>query len=290
MRKSYIKVDLSGNKKYSNLGPTSPDSRLGLTFKGMREKETEIQTVDSLDVVVLTKNSERMLEACLVSIYRNVPVNNLIIVDGFSTDATLNIVGRFQKKHGNVILIQDRGTRGSARQKAISRVKTDWFMFVDSDVILCEGWFDKARKLMKANVGAIWGMEIWSVLRKMKILNLFERVTMKIFEKRGGTHDLLVRTEAVNDIQIPSNLHTYEDSYIKSWICRKGYDVLPAYEPYCIHYRPEGVWTVNQSVRFIASDLKLAAKHPSLMLSYAFYAAIVLGQSVLQAAGTSRSR
>jgi glycosyltransferase involved in cell wall biosynthesis len=256
----------------------------------MRQKEKEIQAVVSLDVVVLTKNSERMLEACLFSIYRNVPVHNLIIVDGFSTDATLNIVGRFQTKYGNVILIQDRGTRGSARQKAIRRVKTDWFMFVDSDVILCEGWFDKATKLMKANVGAIWGMEIWSVLRKMKVLNLFERMTMKIFEKRGGTHDLLVRTEAVKDIQIPSNLHTYEDSYIKSWICRKGYDVLPAYEPYCIHYRPEDVWTVNQSIGFIASDLRLAAKHPSLILSYAFYAAIVLGQSVLQATENSRNR
>jgi glycosyltransferase involved in cell wall biosynthesis len=216
----------------------------------------------------------------------------LIIVDGFSTDATRDIVGKFQRKYGNVILIQDRGTRGSARQKAIHRVKTDWFMFVDSDVVLCEGWFDKAKKLMIANtnVGAIWGMEVWSVLRKMKILNLFERMTMKIFEKRGGTHDLLVRTEAVKDIQIPFNLHTYEDSYIKSWICRKGYDVLATYEPYCIHYRPRGVWTVNQSIDFIASDLKLAARHPSLILSYAFYAAIVLGQSVLQATRSGGNR
>jgi glycosyltransferase involved in cell wall biosynthesis len=238
--------------------------------------------VVSLDVVVLTKNSERMLDACLASIYRNVPVNNLIVVDGYSTDATLSIMKRFQEEHGNVIVIQDSGTRGSARQKAIERVQTDWFMFVDSDVILCEGWFEKAKKLIKDNVGAVWGMEIWSVLRKMKILGLFERMTMKIFEKRGGTHDLLVRTEAVKGIRIPFNLHTYEDSYIKSWICRKGYDVVPAYEPYCIHYRPENVWTVNQSIGFIASDLRLAINHPSLILSYAFYTAIVLGQSLLR--------
>lgn len=233
-----------------------------------------------IDIVVLTRNSERVLKECLTSVYKNVPINNLIIVDGYSTDATLEIVKDFQEKHGNVVLIQEKGTRGSARQKAMSKVKTDWFMFVDSDVILCDGWFAKAKKQMKDNVGAIWGMEIWSVLKDTRILGLFERVTMKIFEKRGGTHDLLVRRKAIEDIRIPYHLHTYEDSYIKSWICQNGYKVIPVYDPYCIHYRPEDVWTIKQSVGLVASDLKFAIRHPQLFLPYAFYAAIVLHQNL----------
>jgi glycosyltransferase involved in cell wall biosynthesis len=235
----------------------------------------------TVDVVMLTKNSERLLRQCLTSVYENVPVNNLIVVDGYSADTTLDIVKDFQERYGNVILLQDQGTRGNARQKAISKVKTDWFMFVDSDVILCKGWFAKAERLMKDNVGAIWGIEIWSVLKNMKILGLFERITVKIFESRGGTHDLLVRSKAVEGICIPYRLHTYEDSYIKTWICKKGYDVVPAYEPYCIHYRPENVWTIEQSIGLIASDLKLAVRRPQLILSYAFYAAIVLYQNLL---------
>jgi glycosyltransferase involved in cell wall biosynthesis len=211
-----------------------------------------------------------------------VPVNNLIVVDGFSTDSTLDIVREFQAKYGNVILIKDKGTRGSARQKAMSEVKTEWFMFVDSDVILCDGWFEKAKKLMKGNVGAVWGIEIWSVLRNTRILGLFQRVTMKIFERRGGTHDLLLQRKTVDGICIPSHLHTYEDSYIKSWICKKGYDVVPTYEPYCVHYRPESVWTVRQSIGLIASDLRFAVRHPQLMLSYAFYAVVVLYQNLLR--------
>jgi glycosyltransferase involved in cell wall biosynthesis len=234
-----------------------------------------------IDIIVLTRNSERVLQKCLASIYGNVPVNKLIVVDGYSTDATLKIVGAFQKKYGNVVLIQDKGTRGSARQKGIQEVETNWFMFVDSDVILCDAWFVKAEKLVKDDVGAIWGMEIWSVMRKSKILKLFERVTMKIFEKRGGTHDLLVRRKAVEGIHIPSHLHTYEDSYIRSWICKNGYKVVPAYEPYCIHYRPEIVWTIKESIALIANDLKFAIRYPQLLLSYAFYTAIVLYQNVL---------
>lgn len=246
--------------------------------------------LQKVDVVVLTKNSGRLLRKCLASVYKNVPVNHLIIVDGYSTDSTLEIVNEFQERYGNVVLIQDKGTRGSARQKAIDIVNSDWFVFVDSDVILSDNWFAKAEKLVKDEVGAIWGIEIWSVLRNMKILKLFERVTMKIFERRGGTHDLLVRRKAIEGIHIPVYLHTYEDACIKSWICKKGYRVIPVYEPYCVHFRPENVWTARQNIGFMVSDLKFAIIRPQLMLSYSFYAAIVLYQIFLHYSKSERSK
>ena len=57
--------------------------------------------MQAIDVVMLTKNSEHLLDKCLVSIYANVPVNNLIVVDGFSTDRTLKIVDAFNEKYRN---------------------------------------------------------------------------------------------------------------------------------------------------------------------------------------------
>ncbi len=235
-----------------------------------------------VDVIVLTKNSEETLAKCFASIYRNVPVNRLIVVDGYSEDRTIEIVGKFDKKYHNIVLLSEKGTRGKARQKAIDAVTTEWFMFVDSDVTLCNDWFEKARRLIKPSIGAIWGIEVWSVLRNIAILNLFERITLKIFGKRGGTHDLLVRHQAVKGIRIPSNLHVYEDAYIKSWICKSGYKVVSAYEPYCIHHRPPIVWTIKKSIVLIANDLKYAVRYPQLLLSYAFYAAIVLYQNLLR--------
>jgi len=242
----------------------------------------------AVDVVMLTKNSERLLRRCLASIYENVPVNELIVVDGYSNDSTLKILKESQTRYGKIIVIEDAGTRGSARQKAIAHVKSDWFLFVDSDVILSDGWFAKAEGLMNDDVGAIWGIEIWSVVKSMKILGLFERVTLKIFEGRGGTHDLLVRRKAIEDIRIPYHLHTYEDSYIKSWILKKGYKVIAVYEPYCIHYRPENVWTIKQSIKLIAGDLKFAIRRPTLLLSYAIYTAIAVYQSFLRNSKLSR--
>ena len=236
--------------------------------------------MEPIDVAILTMNSERMLRECINSVYKNLPVNNLIIIDGYSTDTTADIVKEFQEKYRNVNFVQEKGTRGSARQKAIQLVKSDWFVFVDSDVILSKNWFAEAEKLIKDDVGAIWGIEIWSVLKGTKVLKLFERVTLKIFEKRGGTHDLLVRRKTVEDIKIPYQLHTYEDGYIKSWIDKKGYKVLGVYEPYCVHFRSDSVWTTKKHIEFMVSDLKYAVHRPILLLSYGFYSAIVAYQIV----------
>lgn len=228
-----------------------------------------------VDVVVLTKNSGETLERCLKAIYKNVPINRLIVVDGYSTDKTLEIIERFNREHHNVVVISEKGTRGKARQTAIEAVKTEWFVFVDSDVILCNQWFDKAEKLIDNGVGAVWGIELWSVIKNPIVLKLFKHITMKIFQTRGGTHDLLVRHEAIKDIKIPDDLHVFEDTFIKDWITNKGYKVVSTYDPYCIHRRPLDVWTTNTAVNIATDEIKhgLFSKYPKLIPSYTFYVA-----------------
>lgn len=234
-----------------------------------------------IDVIVLTKNSEEKLESCLKSIYENIPVGNIIVVDGYSTDGTLEILDRFDEKYHNIVLIQDKGTRGRARQIGIKEAKTEWFMFVDSDVILCNSWFNKAKQFMKDDVGAIWGIEIWSVIQNPTVLKVFLQITRKIFETRGGTHDLLVRRDAIRDIRIPDNLHVFEDAYVKDWIIKMGYKVIPRYDPYCIHYRPQIVWTVEGSINIICEAIKCRffRKFPKLLLPYSFYVAYFVCRS-----------
>lgn len=234
--------------------------------------------MEPIDVAILTYNSAAKLRECINSVYLNVPVKNLIVVDGFSTDSTPAIVAQFQQRYGNVLFIQEKGTRATARQTAIRLVKGDWFMFVDSDVVLSRNWFAEAEKHVGKDVGAVWGIEIWSVLKGKKILPLFERVTMKIFERRGGTHDMLIRRKTVEDIKIPYQLHTYEDAFIKSWIDNKGYKVLGVYEPHCIHFRADSVWTAKKHVELMVSDLKFALRRPLLLLPYGVYSAVVTYQ------------
>jgi glycosyltransferase involved in cell wall biosynthesis len=226
-----------------------------------------------VEVIIITKNSERMLNECLKAIYENVPLSRLIVVDGYSADRTLEIVSEFQKKHENVLVIQDRGTRATARQKGIDQVKTEWFMFVDSDAILCKNWFKKAEKHLRQNVGAVWGIEVWSTIKNPAILKLFLWITRKIFDLRGGTHDTLIRTELVKDIKIPKALHVFEDAYIKDWITQKGYRLIACYDPFCIHYRPTSVWTIRGSLNIIADSIRAGrlTLFARLTVAYGFY-------------------
>jgi glycosyltransferase involved in cell wall biosynthesis len=223
-----------------------------------------------VDVVIITKNSEHMLSECLKSVYKNVPVNRLIVVDGYSTDKTLEIVREFQKKHGNILLIPDRGNRATARQKGINQVKTEWFMFVDSDAVLCKDWFKKAEKHLGQNVGAVWGIEVWSTIQNPALLKTFLWITRKIFDLRGGTHDTLIRTDLVKDIEIPEFLHVFEDAYIKDWITRKGYNLIACYNPYCLHFRPASVWTIRGSLNIIADAIRFGRLTLLVRLTFAY--------------------
>jgi glycosyltransferase involved in cell wall biosynthesis len=214
------------------------------------DKTVRDMIMQPIDVVVLTKNSEHLLKKCLTAVYENVPVKNLIIVDGFSTDHTLKIINKINEEHGNVKVIKINGSRARAREKGIEQVSTEWFMFVDSDVILGRDWLTKAEKNVKDNVGAIWGVNIDVVpnVKDKRILKLQSLIARQCFGLRGGMHDTLIRHEAVEGIKIPEQLHAYEDAYIIKWIEKKGYKTVVGDEVYCLHYKSPGNWNLQNGV------------------------------------------
>jgi len=228
--------------------------------------------MDPIDVVMLTKNSEHILDRCLVSIYRNVPVRRLIVVDGFSTDNTLSIINELNKKYGNIKIITENGSRAKARERGIKEVETEWFMFADSDVILCKDWFVKAEKCIADDVGAVWGLNI-DVIQMVKnklLLHSLMLVARDCFNLRGGMHDTLIRRELVEDIKIPEKLHAYEDAYIVNWIKKKGYKVVIGDDIYCLHYRPSEDWNLKESISLAALEIKCGLAY-SHIFRYAFY-------------------
>jgi glycosyltransferase involved in cell wall biosynthesis len=209
-----------------------------------------------VDVVMLTKNSERWLRQCLASVFENVPVNRLIIIDGHSTDKTPEILDEFNKTYGNIKVITQNGSRGDARTKGIREVASDWFMFVDSDVVLCDGWFQKAKRYIKSDVGAVWGVDIPGDVTNKFMVFVFKWMETRVFNIRGGCHDILIRRECVKDIKIPSHLHTLEDAYIKEWITAKNYQIVINNSAYCRHYKTMNSLLSKESILPAVDELK----------------------------------
>ncbi len=242
-------------------------------LKGCREAMAK--GMSRVDVVLLTKNSEPTLEKCLDSIFENVPVRKVIVVDSFSTDGTLEILQKYHEKHHKIVIVFDKGTRATGRQKGIELVDTEWFMFVDSDVILCKDWFKKAEKLITPEVGAVWGMN-FDITRKEKgeiempkigRVPSFSDIQFEQFEVRGGCHDILIRTEATKGIKIPRDLNVYEDAYIKKYIEKRGWRVLATKNPFCIHDRS----AFHPSVNNVIERVSLEAKYGSFIHNASSY-------------------
>lgn len=80
----------------------------------------------TLSVVIIAKNEAEMLGGCLESVQW---ADELIVVDGFSSDDTKKIARRFTTK------VFSKRFTGFATQKnfAISKAKSDWILILDAD-------------------------------------------------------------------------------------------------------------------------------------------------------------
>ena len=87
-----------------------------------------------VSVVVPVRNAEGLLEDCLASIARAEP-REIIVVDGMSTDRTLEIARRYTD---HVLSDEGRGLP-AARRWARRRRRRRWVALIDADVVLPDG-------------------------------------------------------------------------------------------------------------------------------------------------------
>ena len=88
-----------------------------------------------VSVVIPVRNAERLIDACLTSVVRQQP-REIVVVDGCSTDATLEIV----RRHPGVRILADDG-RGVAVARLIGAeaATSPVVALVDADVVLRDG-------------------------------------------------------------------------------------------------------------------------------------------------------
>lgn len=240
----------------------------------------------NIDVVLLTKNSvEPCLRECVQSVKDNVPVKRFIVVDGGSTDDTIKVV---KEIFPDAVIIDDsEGNRATARQISIDVVDTDWFMFIDSDVILHKNWFKEAFDCVNSKIGAVQGSAIQRVsstqedfdyvMRRLR--KLLGGLTYRPFLEpvhRGYTGDIIIKTKLVKDIKIPTYLHFYEDHYIKRWIENKGFIWHRSEKARCDHFMGERSARMAYDAGFVSWIIGFASLKRSLIACATIFPKILL--------------
>jgi glycosyltransferase involved in cell wall biosynthesis len=87
-----------------------------------------------LSVVIPVRNAALFIEDCLASVIASAPAE-IIVVDGLSTDRTVEIVERYGLR------ILSDGGRGvaTARMMGVNEAKSEFIALIDADIVLPEG-------------------------------------------------------------------------------------------------------------------------------------------------------
>jgi len=111
-----------------------------------------------LSVVILTYNSQKYIQACLDSVFRQgVQDMEVVVVDNASADKTRKII---KARYPRVKLIENPENLGAskARNQGIECSSGDWILVLDSDGVLEDGFIEKfylAQKGFSEGVGMV---------------------------------------------------------------------------------------------------------------------------------------
>jgi len=135
-----------------------------------------------LSVVVLTKNSERTIEYCLRGLIESsIKPDIVIIVDGGSTDRTLEIVRKYCSVL-NIKVLQDKGGGlAVARNLGWRSTNTKYIAMIDSDVVVNRDFLRRAIEILEKDgtVGAI-GAKLKPICEERGLLSKFQEKNLAV--------------------------------------------------------------------------------------------------------------
>jgi len=168
------------------------------------------------------------------------------------TKNNVNTIKGLQYIPLNKLIIERTKPLGLARMRAIQKVSTEWFAFIDDDVLILPKWFESLTKFIDKDIGAIQGiMRTYGFGEDMdKELFLWELKNNKKIEsinigERGFTHNTLIRTVLVRDWKPSrSDLSAFEDYELTQHVLEKGFKwlIIPNFR--ALHYKTwRELWT-----------------------------------------------
>ncbi len=168
----------------------------------------------TLSVVVITRNEEANLAACLDSARF---ADEFVVVDDGSTDATREIAARYTDK-----VIERRLDRfGRQKQFAIEQATGDWILALDADERVTEPLAEEIRAIVAADDPAWQGYKLrrltwlgdvpvnYSGWYKCSHLRLFRQGTARYLDRRVHEYPVLDDPSRCGVLAAPLEHHTY---------------------------------------------------------------------------------
>ena len=100
---------------------------------------------ERVSIVIPTYNSTRFIEETIDSVMRQSYVNEVLIVDDFSTDGTVDLIKQISSKHEIVKIVLKSENTGLSKNinKAVKAIKNNYFILLGHDDCLPESFVSK---------------------------------------------------------------------------------------------------------------------------------------------------
>jgi len=197
-----------------------------------------------ISFIIPAYNSERTIEECVNSVLGQKCQKEIIVIDNGSTDGTLDILKVLAEKHNITVLKEKKRGPAAARNRGLEVARGDYIAFVDSDVVLPEGWVDEAVKKLESN------KEIAGVAGTAKnaarglIAELFDPLFLYYLHRQEeyvsslATMNALFKGSIIKNERFDENFITSEDPEFSFRLRRKGYRLLLSKELEVLHHHP----------------------------------------------------
>ena len=185
-----------------------------------------------IDVTVATKNNEATLARCLTAIRQNVPIKHLVVVDGGSTDSTLDIARRF-----NARIFTETGLLGRVRYRQGKECCTDWIAFVDSDVYVYPAWWLAMSRHIAGENGMVVGIGESCYPSRTYFYEKYFNYNVKRFGLEAFSNTVVKRSLLLSCKPLLDGVHAGEDTVFANYVKLKGKRVVTVDEcgPICYH-------------------------------------------------------
>ena len=223
-----------------------------------------------VSILVATYNSELTIDACLKALFElDYPKELLevIVVDGCSKDATLEIAQKYPVK-----VVSEPLSAPAAYNYAMKIVSSDALGFVDSDAKVEKEWLRKlVAHLGDPQVAGIsgdietWNTEnIWARSIGYDLKSRYARLKKSVL--RVATMNLLLKKSIIDEVGgFDENLPSQYDTDLGFRITSRGYKILFEPNATCYHFNRSTVsGYFRQQLQYGKNTTNLYLKHGTL--------------------------
>lgn len=164
--------------------------------------------MNSITVIIPVKNAESQIGKCLFAVVnQSISPKEIILVDGYSTDKTVDIAKKYPVK----IIYEDFGTVGGAREIGVENASNAYIAFTDADCIPDVDWLKHLLEEFDDNVIGVGGCTknigdgLWEVSIS-NVLDTFLGSAMSVQDRCHKKHHSVKSISGCNSIYRRSDI------------------------------------------------------------------------------------